>query len=136
LRRELSRHLRPISYNYQTYDSNYFYEFHITIAYKDITDEFDAIWDYVSDEYDLRYDEYATRVTSLRRRDMMWEYDLLQDQELRPEEATSAISWERTMDLLNDRKSPNDHDKLDPKPNKIIRVAKSALFRLGYSMPS
>lgn len=125
LRRELSRRLRPISYNYQPYDSDYFYDFHITIAYKDVTDEFDDIWNYVNREYDLRFDGYATRVTSLRRRDMMWEYDLLQRRELRPDEATSSESWERTTELLNKRKSPHDHDGLAPKPNAPTRIAKA-----------
>jgi len=130
LRRELSRRLRPISYNHQSYDSNYFYDFHITIAYKDVTDEFDDIWDYVNNEYELRFDEYATRVTSLRRRDMMWEYDLLQDRELRPDEATSSESWEKTIEKLNQLKSSNDHEKLAPKPNTPTRVAKSITAKL------
>lgn len=125
LRRELSRRLRPISYNYQPYDSNYFYDFHITIAYKDVTDEFDDIWDYVNNEYNLRFDEYAIRVTSLRRRDMMWEYDLVQGQELRPDEATSSESWERTIKLLNEQKSASDHERLVPKPNAPTRFVKA-----------
>lgn len=127
LRRELSRRLRPITYNYQPYDSDYFYRFHITIAYKDVTDEFDDIWAYVNEQYDLRFNEYATRVTSLRRRDMMWEYDLLQSQELRPAEATSARSWDRTIELLNEQQSPGDHDRLAPKPTAPTRLAKSAI---------
>jgi 2'-5' RNA ligase len=130
LRRELSRRLRPISYNYQPYDSDYFYDFHITIAYKDVAHEFDAIWEYVNKQYDIRFDEYATRVTSLRRRDMMWEYDLLQNQELRPNEATSAKSWEQTTKILNEMKSPNDHDKLAPKPNTMTRFAKSGVAKI------
>jgi len=121
LRRELSRRLRPISYNYPPHDSDYFYEFHITIAYKDVTDEFEDIWDYVNNQYNLRSDEYATRVASLRRRDMMWEYDLLQDRELRADEATSAESWKRTSELLNERSSSEDHNKLAPTPNAPIR---------------
>lgn len=131
LRRELSRRLRPISYSYPTHDSNYFHKFHITIAYKDVTDEFENIWDYVNDRYDLRSNEYATRVTSLRRRDMMWEYDLLQDQELRPDKATSAESWKRTTDLLNKRKSSRDHDKLAPMPNALIRWVRWGIAKVA-----
>lgn len=130
MRRELSRRLRPISYNYQRYDSDYFYDFHITIAYKDVGDAFESIWNYVNDQYNLRFDEYATRITSLHRRDMMWEYDLLQNQELRPDEATSARSWERTIELLNERCSSRDHDKLAPKPNKPTRLAKSTIAKI------
>jgi len=130
MRRELSRRLRPISYNYQRYDSNYFHDFHITIAYKDVGDAFESIWNYVNDQYNLRFDEYATRIANLHRRDMMWEYDLLQNQELRPDEATSARSWERTIELLNERCSSSDHDKLAPKPNKPTRLAKSTIVKI------
>lgn len=129
LRRELSRRLRPLSYNYQPYDTNYFYNFHITVAYKDIADEFDEIWTYVNEKYNPQFDEYATRVTSLRRRDMMWEYDLLQDQELRPDEATSSESWQRTTELLNERKSHDDHERLAPQRSGTTRLIKSAFAK-------
>lgn len=130
LRRELSRRLRPICYNYPGYDSDYFHDFHITIAYKDVTDQFDEIWGYLNDQYDLRVDEYATRVTSLRRRDMVWEYDVLRDRELRPDEATSAESWERTAELLRERESPEDHEGLVPRPNILTRWAKWSTAKL------
>lgn len=130
LRRELSRSLRPISYNYPPYDEQYFYDFHITIAFKDVTNEFEDIWTYVNDVYEIQFDTYATRVTGLRRRDMMWEYDLLQDRELRPDEATSAESWQRTSQLLNTRQSPHDHDDLAPKPEALSRFLHSAKAKL------
>lgn len=116
LRRELSRRLRPITYNYPSHDSSYFYDFHVTIAYRDVGEKFRDIWKYVNDSFDPQFDEYATRVTSLRRRGMLWEYDVVRGRLLRPHEATSADSWKRTLSLLNELSSPDDHTRLDPRP--------------------
>lgn len=69
-------------------------------------------------------------MTSLRRREMMWEYDLLQDQELQPEEATSVQSWERTNEILEERSSPSDHDTLSPKPKAVTRLAQAATAKI------
>ena len=130
LRRALSRRLRPVCYNYQPYDSNYFYNFHTTIAYKDVTDEFEDIWAYVNNTYNLQSDEYAIRVTSLRQRNMMWEYDLLQDRELRSDTATSSASWRRSIDHLNERRSATDHETLAPKPNRVSQLARKSMAKM------
>ena len=47
---------------------------------------------------------------------MMWEYNLLQDAILDQDEATSAKSWQRTEELLERQKSPDDHEGLEEKP--------------------
>lgn len=125
LRRELARRLRPISRNNPRHDSDYFHDFHITVAFRDIADHFDEIWTYVQEEFDVHFDAYATRITSLHRREMMWEYDLPCDRELSPNDATSAASWERTTEVLNERKSKRDHASLSPLPNPLSRFAKS-----------
>lgn len=111
LRRELSKRLRPISYNYPRRDRHKYHSFHITVAFRDIENQFDRIWRYVNREYSPDIDEYATRITSLRNRDMMHEYDLLRDKSLSPDEATSADSWKRTGKSLHDQTSPDDHDR-------------------------
>jgi len=132
LRRELSRQLRPLTYNYRSYDSDYFHDFHITIAFKDVDTKFDDVWQYVNEEYDLGYDEYATRITSLRRRQMLWEYDLLQGQELRPDDTTLAESWQRTTELLDERSSPEDHRRLVQNPDWLTRLLKTATARATF----
>lgn len=124
LRRELSRRLRPITNNYPPFDSSYFYDFHITIAYRDVGEKFRDIWEYVNSNFDPQFDEYATRVTSLRRRDMMWEYDVVSGEELRPNEATSAASWERTSARLDELSASDDHDELSTKPPYFTRLVK------------
>jgi 2'-5' RNA ligase len=123
LRQRLSEELRPITYNYQPHDSDRYYDFHITIARGDLDGQFDAIWNYVREAYDPQFDEYATRVTNLRQSDMLWEYDLLQDRRLSPEEATSAQSWKKTMGLLEEEKSEDDHTDLAPKNGLVSRIS-------------
>lgn len=122
LRREIVRRLRPITYNYQSHDLADWYDFHITLAYKDVGDEFRAILNYLTGEYDPSFDAYATRITSLRRRSMMWEYDLPRGKVLSQGEATSRASWERTMAALEDLKHPDDHAMLAPKPGLFKRI--------------
>jgi 2'-5' RNA ligase len=116
LRREIRSQLKPLTYNERSHDSNYYYNFHITIAFKDIGGKFDDILIYVNNHYSPSYEEYALRFTSLRRGDMMWEYDLLQDAVLEPDEATSARSWQRTEELLEEQSSSGDHEELVKKP--------------------
>lgn len=130
LRRRISRELRPLTYNYQSHDSDFFATPHITIAFRDIDGQFDAIWEYVTSEYDPQFDEYATRVTSLRRRNMLWEYGLLQDRVLSSDEATSRQSWKQTTALLNQQSSAGEHSDLSPEPNTALKYAKYAEAKL------
>jgi 2'-5' RNA ligase len=111
LRRDLSRRLRGISYNDRPWDANKYHSFHVTVAKGDISDQFEEIWEYVTNEYSPDINEYATRITSLRGREMMHEYDLLQDRFLSPDEATSYESWQTTEALLKEEQGPDDHDR-------------------------
>ncbi len=124
LRRDVTRELRPLTYDARPWDSKYFYDFHITVAFKDVGSKFDDILDYVTERYEPRFDEYALRVTSLRRRNMLWEYDLLQDEVLDSDEATSASTWERSEELLETNRTPEDHEELFPKPGLAKRYGK------------
>lgn len=130
LRRDISQELRPITYNARPWDTNYFYNFHITVAFKDVGEKFDDIWSYVNEEYNPQYEEYATRITNLRQGDMMWEYDLLQNRDLDPNEATSAESWQRTTELLNEQSTSADHSQLAPEPNKVAKYLRYYRARL------
>lgn len=130
LRREIRTQLKPLTYNERPHDSNYYYDFHITIAFKDINRNFDEILDYVNNHYSPHYEEYALRLTSLRRRDMMWEYDLLQDTILDQDEATSAKSWQRTEELLAMQSSSDDHEEVSKKPWAGKRTIEKSLARV------
>lgn len=96
LRQDLASQLLPISYNFQDHDLDTEYQFHITIAYKDIQDQFDDILGYLRDNYELNNQLYAKRVSSLHKRDLMWEWDIPRKKELSSNVATSKSSWQQT----------------------------------------
>lgn len=103
LRRDIRDALIPISDNYPDHDTDQEYEFHITIAYKDISEKFDEIWEYVTSKYHFERKVYAIRVTALHNRNMMWEWDLPRGMALRSDEATTKRSWRKSEAAL-DRK--------------------------------
>lgn len=119
LRRELSSRLRPITCSYPGYDTKFYYEFHITVA-KEIDNNFEGILKYLTQEYTLQSDEYATRISNLEGTRMMYEYDLLRDEVLSQRQATSASSWESTNKALKEKTMPNDHEALSPKPDSTL----------------
>jgi hypothetical protein len=88
--------------------------------------------EYVNQRYNLQREEYATRITNLEKRSMMWEYDVIRDEVLSKQEATSADSWRKTEETLQRKASQNDHEVLSPKPNSALRrykeMAKSKLL--------
>lgn len=122
LRREIFNRLEPITYNYPAHDSDKWYDFHITLAYRDVGDQYREILNYVNDEYNPVFDEYATRITSLNRRKMMWEYDLPRGELMTSQEATTRFSWEGTMAALEDLKRPDHHNNLAKKPGFLKRL--------------
>ncbi|HXG74403.1 MAG TPA: hypothetical protein VNK44_06265 [Candidatus Nitrosotenuis sp.] len=56
-------------------DSRDGFKFHVTIALKDIDRKFDEIWDYL-ENYKIKSDEIAYRITLLRKGRIVYEYDL------------------------------------------------------------
>lgn len=122
LRSEIARRLAPITYNTQSHDFDEWYDFHITLAYKDVGDQFRPILNYLKEQYHPSFDAYATRVTSLRGRSMLWEYDLPRGKLMDKGEATSRSSWEATMSELERLREPDDHDDLAPKPGFFRRL--------------
>lgn len=122
LRRELLRGLRPITYNYPDHDEDFYYEFHITIAFKDIGEKFDDILGYLEREYTIQSNEYVTRIANLEGRRMMYEYDVLRDEVLSQKQATSREFWRMTEAALNERATAKDHvdEVLAPKPESAL----------------
>jgi len=123
LRRAISRELRPICYDYPDYDANYFHEFHITLAFKDVGGKLEEILEYARIQYDPQFDCYATRITSLRGRSMMWEYDLPRNKYLSSDEATTAHAWEQTEKALQQHIDYDDHNDLVPSPSGLERAS-------------
>lgn len=123
LRREIRDGLLPISYNYPDYDENKWHQYHITIA-----NGFDAsandLLRYLQSEYNPDIDEYAKRVSAIKNRDLMWEWDLPTGEVLSKKEATSRHSWEQTISRLDGLQQPNDHAELAQEPNQLTKLRK------------
>lgn len=133
LRRAVSRRLRSVCEGYPSYDTHYWYDFHITIAFRDVGSQFGAIRRYVRDRYELSVDAYATRVTSLDRRSMVYEYDLPRGEVLSADAATTVEAWQATETALNELSSSDDHDHLAPAPGRAKRTLARWKARLsGY----
>jgi 2'-5' RNA ligase len=131
LRREISRGLRPLCDDYSRYDTNYFHEFHITLAFRDVGGQLDDILEYARSRYDPQFDCYASRITSLRGQSMMWEWDLPRGEYLTSDEATTAQAWEKTEQALQRHGSHDDHDDLVPSPSRFERLTSRWKARLS-----
>lgn len=131
LRRNISRELRPICSDYSQYDTNYFYEFHITLAFKDVGDRLDDILEYVRSRYDPQFDCYASRITSLRRRSMMWEWDLPRGEYVTSDDATTAQTWQKTERAIQTHASDDDHENLVASHSRMKRLGSRWKARLA-----
>jgi 2'-5' RNA ligase len=103
LRRELASALIPITYEYQSWDTDDTYDFHITIA-MNLGRKRTNVLTYLRQNYDVDMRLYTQRVAVLDRRQMMWEWDIPRGTELSAQEATSRGSWQKTSAALTRRK--------------------------------
>lgn len=118
LRKQIGEVLQPLTKNYPAWDEDLKLEFRIPVVDSSqlATGNVTAVLEYLESRFDPTFDEYATRVTSLRNEKILWEYDLLQDRVLEQNEATSATAWRRTEELLDERASPTDFRSLVTAP--------------------
>jgi 2'-5' RNA ligase len=130
LRRSISRRLRPICEGYPSYDEDWFYEFHITVALRDVGEQFNDVRRYVREGYNPQFDAYATRVSNLDGQSMLWEYDVPRGTVLDPDTATTAEAWQQTEQALDRHRSADDHDDLEPTPNGVGRAFSKWTARL------
>jgi hypothetical protein len=124
LRRRISRELRPLTSKYPDHDTDFYASPHITVAFRDVGEQFQEILEYVNREYDPQFEEYATRITSLRRGNMLWEYDLPTGKVLTADEATSAEAEERTMGVLETKATRSENGTLAQEPKMAVEMGK------------
>lgn len=102
LRYELSNSLRKITNTKSSQDrksKDNFY-FHATIAFKDIDRKFDKIWRYLKKKEEPYINQHLVRITILKGRRILREYDLLQKRLLQRREALSRHMFQRTIEIL------------------------------------
>ena len=102
LRWELSQELSKVS-SYQSQDRHRKFEFHGTIAFKDIDNKFNRIWSYIKNKEEADINQYLLRITVIgARRRMVCEYDLVLKKLLNREQAVSRYWWRKTVNKLRE----------------------------------
>lgn len=90
------------------YDNKYY--FHSTIALKDIDRKFDRIWNYLHKKKIPNINQNLLRLTLLKNRRILYEYDFLQRRLLLRRAALSKNVWKRTIMLLKNKGWLDDID--------------------------
>ncbi|MDO8633785.1 MAG: 2'-5' RNA ligase family protein [archaeon] len=104
LRADLADSLIEICNSVQEYDhaSKDEYKFHSTLAFKDINGKFYKIMNYLDSRAPPHKKEYALRITLLKKGKILREYDIMQRNLLRRDEALSKRGWHQTKKSLNE----------------------------------
>ena len=103
MRREISKRLEGFC-KMQEHDYKDDFEFHATVAFKDINWKFGEIWKYLQKLDPPKIDQTLLRVTIIKNRVILCEYDLMLRRVLNRDQALDKWTWEGTMCGLEKRK--------------------------------
>ena len=110
LRRDIAERLLKVVHTRSPFDSKFGLSFHATIAFRDVERKFAEIWKYIEQKPAPNINQHLLRVTILKGRRILYEYDLLQQKLLIRREALSGRSWGRTFELLKQRTPSYEQD--------------------------
>jgi len=105
LRYELAQELRKVSSSKSREDhreKDDFY-FHSTVAFKDIDKKFPKIWKYLKDREEPNVHQHLLRITILRGRKILYEYDLIQKRLLNRKQALNHQLFLKTINILKQK---------------------------------
>ena len=97
LRWELSQALRPITNSVSSFDKDKEFQFHSTIAFKDIDSKFAKIKEYMQSKEKPNINQHLLRITILKNGKILYEYDLIQKRLLNRYEARNKFHWQKTI---------------------------------------
>jgi len=122
LRFELAGRLRKITNTKSSQDGkskDKFY-FHATIAFKDIDKKFNSIWRYLKKKEEPNINQHLLRITILKGRRILYEYDLMQKRLLNRRQSLNKHVYQRTIDILKRQQASQEYKKrYAPKREKI-----------------
>lgn len=132
LRWNISQRLSKITYNYPSFDLNPDFEFHSTIAFKDIDYKFNKIWNYIQQKQEPYIHQHLLRITIIKNSRILYEYDLMQKKLLNRRQGLSKSSWNRTIELLKQKTSDfnqdidviQKHESIWDKIKRLLRLRK------------
>jgi len=96
LRRELAKKLNKIS-DSQQWDDKKQFQFHSTVAFKDIDRNFPKIWGYIKKKEEPNIKQHLLRITILKGSSILYEYDLVLQQLLNRRQALSRYWLDKTI---------------------------------------
>ncbi len=109
LRYDLAQELRKISRTKSLEDKkgkDDFY-FHATVAFKDIDRKFDRVWNYIKRKEEPNIHQHLVRITILKGRRILYEYDLMQKKMLNRNQALNRQIYQKTIRILKKKQSKN-----------------------------
>ncbi|MBI4044955.1 MAG: 2'-5' RNA ligase family protein [Candidatus Diapherotrites archaeon] len=99
LRKELANFIVDLTQT-KGHDFGDNFDFHATIAFKDIQARFDEIWKYLQSMEQKSISQHLLRITILENGKILYEYDLMQRKLLPRAEAKNKQNWKKTISSL------------------------------------
>lgn len=109
LRKELAYKLFKIS-STKPFDAGPDFAFHATIAFKDIDNKFDKIWNYIIKKQEPNINQHLLRITIIKNSMILFEYDLMQKRVLNRNQSLNKLYWNKTIELLKQKTSDFNYD--------------------------
>ncbi len=103
LRWNIAQRLSKIAYNQPPFDAKKDFEFHSTIAFKDIDHKFDKIWNYIQNIQEPNINQHLLRITIIKNDLILYEYDLLQKRLLNRHQALNKFYYDKSIELLRQK---------------------------------
>ncbi len=96
LRWKLAQRLCKVS-NSQQWDNQKQFQFHATVAFRDIDRKFLRIWEYIKEKEEPNIKQHLLRITILKGKRILYEYDLILEKLLNRRQALSRYWFNKTM---------------------------------------
>lgn len=121
LRRELAQRLSKISTG-QPWDRHRRFQFHVTVAFKDIDEKFNKIWRYLKTKEKPSIEQHPYRITILgpNNRKILYEYDLMLKKLLDRRQALSSYWKAKTVSKSRELQGL-PHQRQQSAPIRFIR---------------
>ena len=101
LRRKLAQRLGKVSDSRQ-WDNQKQFQFHATVAFRDIDRKFSRIWEYIKEKEEPNIKQHLLRTTILKGKRILYEYDLILEKLLNRRQALSRYWFNKTMRKFNE----------------------------------
>jgi len=96
------------------------FSFHATVAFKDIDKKINKIWSYLKKKEEPNINQHLLRITILKGRKILYEYDLMQKRLLNRRQSLDKHVYQRTIEILKKKQLPQEYKKrYTPKREKI-----------------